>query len=173
MLTLLPTHSKITLAIVCLGSMFFLFRGLRLGKSARNCEPRLSVLSGLVGLLYVGLDVCWYFYIRFLQSHAIALAYYIAMHLFGGIAVGTFLYITYKSTRVSLATSAVLFLVFNVFVIAKHLSWASGLVSIGDGLFGGMLIASLVFWFDRRKQQNQGSKSVGTMPTVTNESRRG
>jgi|SRR5580704_2634294 hypothetical protein len=164
---LLPTHSKITLSIICLGSLFFLVGGLR--RSARNRESQLSVLAGLAGLLYMGLDVCWYFYIRFLQSHTIALAYYFAMHLWGGIAVGMFLYIVHKSAKTLLAVSAVLLALFNVFVVARNLAWATSFVSTGDGLFGGMLIASLVFWFDRPKKQ---SKSESTMPTLADERRR-
>ena len=99
----------------------------------------------------------------------IALAYYFAMHLWGGIAVGMFVYVVHKSAKALLTVSAVLFVVFNVFVMARHLASATSFVGTGNGLFGGMLIASLVFWFERPKQQNNGES---TMPTVTAESRR-
>jgi hypothetical protein len=161
----LPTHSKIKLLILCLGSLVFLIGGLRAGKSAGKREQRLSVLTGLAGLLYVGLELCWYFYVGFLQSRTITLAYYFAWRLCGGVVAGLFLHVILKSAKVLLAASAVLLVVFNVFVIARHLVWATSLVGMGNGLFGGMLIVSLVLLcFDRLNKQNQGGKTESTMP---------
>jgi hypothetical protein len=88
----------------------------------------------------------------------IALAYYFAMHLGGGISVGMFVYVVHKSAQVLLTVSAVLFAVFNVFVMARHLAWATSFVGTGDVRFGGMLIASLVFWFDQPKLTKQERK---------------
>jgi hypothetical protein len=157
----LPTSSKIKLFALCLGSLLFLIGGLKGGNSAGNRERRLLTLTGLAALFYVGLELCWYFYIRFLQSRETALAYYFSWRLWGGIVTAMFLYVIYRHAKVLLTISAVLLVAFNVFVIARHLARSTGLIGIGDGLFGGMFIASLVLlWFDQQDRHVDGETAV-------------
>ena len=60
-----------------------------------------------------------------------------------------------------MAASAVLFVAFNVFVIARHLGGAMGLVGHADGLFGGMFIASLVLLrLDQRQERHLNAESA-------------
>jgi hypothetical protein len=69
----------------------------------------------------VVLELCCYFYIAFLQSREIALAYYFGFRLWAGMVAGMFLYVVFRNAKVFLAASAVLLVAFNVFVIARHL----------------------------------------------------
>jgi hypothetical protein len=156
----LPTSSKIKLLALCFLSLLFLIDGLKAGHSGGNRQRRFLVPTGLAGLLYVVLELCWYFYIAFLQSREIALAYYFGFRLWGGIVAGMFLYVVFRNPKVFLASSAVLLVVFNVFVIARHLGGAMGLVAHADGLFGGMFIASLVLLrLDQRQDQHLNAES--------------
>ena len=145
-----PTSSKIKLCVLFLGSLFLLIDGLKGGNSAGNHGRRLSALTGLVGLLSVGLELGWYFYIRFLQSHEIAVVYYLLWRCWGGAVISMFLYVIYRNAKVLLTASAVLLVVFNVFVITRHLHWTAGFTGHSDGLLGGIFISSLLLlWFDQ------------------------
>jgi hypothetical protein len=157
----LPASSKTKLLTLCFGSLLFLVGGLRAGHSGGNLQRRLLVPTGLAGLLYVLLELCWYFYIAFLQSRGIVLAYYFGFRFWGGIVAGMFLYVIFRNAKVFLAASALLLVAFNVFVIARHLGGAMGLVGHADGLFGGMFIASLVLLrLDQRQDQQLNTESV-------------
>lgn len=164
----LPASSKIKLLALCVGSLLFLIGGLKAGHSGGNLQRRLLVPTGLAGLLYVVLELCWYLYIAFLQSREIALAYYFGFRLWGGIVVGMFLYVIFRNAKVFLAASAVLFVAFNVFVIARHLGGAKVLVGHADGLFGGTFIASLVL-LRLDQQQDQHLKTESAMAPTTSE----
>jgi hypothetical protein len=164
---LLPASNKIKLLALCFGSSLFLVGGLKAGHSGGNLQRRLLVPTGLAGLLYVMLEPCWYFYIAFLQSRGIALAYYFGFHLWGGIVVGMFLYVVFRNAKVFLAASAVLLVASNVFVIARHLGGAMGLVGHANGLFGGMFIASLVLLrLDQRQDQHLNAESAKVPATA-------
>jgi hypothetical protein len=163
----LPASSKIKLLALCFGSLLFLVDGLKAGRSGGSLQRRLLVATGLAGLLYVVLELCWYFYIAFLHSRGIALAYYFGFRLWGGIVAGMFLYVVFRNAKVFLAASAVLLVAFNVLVIARHLGGAMGLVSHADGLFGGMFVASLVLlWLDQRQDQHLNAESAMTPTTA-------
>jgi len=48
-----------------------------------------------------------------------------------------------------LAGSLTLLVVFNAFVIVRHLPWLTRFVYVGEGLFAGMFLASLfLLWLD-------------------------
>jgi len=66
-----------------------LIGGLKAGHSGGNLQRRLLVPTGLAGLLYVVLELCWYFYVAFLQSREIALAYYFGWRLWGVVVANT------------------------------------------------------------------------------------
>jgi hypothetical protein len=156
----LPASSKIKLLALCFGSLSLLIGGLKAGRSGGNLQRRLLVPTGLAGLLYVVLELCWYFYIAFLQSREIALAYYFGFRLWGGIVVGMFLYVIFRNAKVFLAASAVLLVAFNVFAIARHLGGAMGFVH-ADGLFGGIFVASLVLLrWDQRQDQHLNAETT-------------
>jgi hypothetical protein len=77
--------------------------------------------------------------------------------------VGMFLNVIFRNAKVFLAASAVLFVAFNVFAIARHLGGAMVLVrhADADGLFAGMLIASLVLLrLDQRQDQHLNAESA-------------
>jgi hypothetical protein len=165
----LPASSKIKLLALCFGSLLFLVGGLKAGHIGGNLQRRLLVPTGVAGLLYVLLELCWYLYIAFLQSRGIALTYYFGFRFWGGIVAGMFLYVIFRNAKVFLAASAVLFVAFNVFVIARHLGGAMGLVGHADGLLGGMFIASLVLLrLDQRQDQHLNAESA-MAPTTAEE----
>jgi hypothetical protein len=109
--------------------------------------------------LYAGLALFWYFHVRFLQSRAVALGYYFAWHLVGGIALGLFLYLGFpKAAKALLTASAILFVAFNVFVIVRHLGSATLFLCLGNSLVIGVLIPSaLVLWLYQPKTNDQSS----------------
>ena len=145
----------------------FLIDGLKGGNSAGNRHRRLLALTGLAGLLFVGLELGWYFYIRFLESREIALAYYFSWRFWGGVVTGMFLYVVFRKAKVLLTASAILLVAFNVFVITRHLARATGLIGMGEGLFAGMFMASLVLlWYD---QQDRHVTSESTTQPITAE----
>jgi hypothetical protein len=153
----LPTFNKVTLSVICLGSLYFLIGGLTAQKGVRSREQRLMSLTGLFGLLYAGLALFWYFYVRFLQSRAVAIGYYFAWHLLGGIALGLFLYLGFpKAAKVLLTASAILLVAFNVFVIVRHLASATLFLCLGNSLVIGVLIPSaIVLWRYQPKTNHQ------------------
>ena len=167
----LPASSKIKLLALCFGSLLFLVGGLKAGHSGGNLQRRLLVPTGLAGLLYVLLELCWYFYIAFLQSHGIALVYYLGFRFWGGIVAGMFLYVIFRNAKVFLVASAVLFVAFNVFAIARHLGGSMDLVGHADGLFGGMFFASLVLLrLDQRQDQHLNVESAMAPTTAEKKS---
>jgi hypothetical protein len=149
--------NKITLSVICLGSLLFLIGGLTAKKGVRSREQWLMSLTGLFGFSYVGLDLLWHFYVRFLQSRAMVIGYYFAWHLVGGIALGMFLYVGFpKGAKFLLTASAILFVAFNVFVIVRHLASATLFLCLGNSLVIGVLIPSgLVLWLYQPKTSNQ------------------
>jgi hypothetical protein len=61
----LPASSKIKLLALCFGSLLVLGGGLKAGHIGGNLQRRLLVPTGLAGLLYVLLELCWYSISRF------------------------------------------------------------------------------------------------------------
>ena len=152
----LPVYSKSKLLVLCFGSLLLLVGGLKAGHSGGNLQRRLLAPTGLAGLLYVLLELCWYFYIAFLPSRGIAFAYYFGFRFWGGIVAGMFLYVIFRNAKVFMGVSAVLLVAFNVFVIARHLGGAMSLLGHADGLFGGMFTASLALLrLDQRHDQRR------------------
>jgi len=128
-----------------------LISGLRAGQGTGRSR-QLSILAGLAGLIYVALQLVSYLYgasIR--QSREIAFSFYFARHLWAGITVALFSRFLLKSKPL-LAGSLALLVLFNAFVIVRHLAWVTRSVFIGEGLLTGMSLASLfLLWFDLRE----------------------
>lgn len=146
---MLPDVNTIVLVIACLGSAIFLVSGLRAGKTAGRRSQLLSVLAGLVGLAWVAMQLCSHFYAAPIRRfREFALVFFFVRHLCSGIAVAFFSRFLIKSKPL-LAWSLVLLVLFNAFVIVRHLTWVTRFVFIGEGLFAGMSVASLfLVWFD-------------------------
>lgn len=166
---LTPFKKKVTLSVICLASLLFLNSGLTGEKGVRNRERRLASLTGLTGLLYVGLALFWYFHSRFLQPRAVAIGYYFAWHLAGGAALGLFLYLGFpKAAKVLFTASCLLFVAFNVFVVTRHLASVTLFLCLGNSLIIGVLIPSaVVLWLDQRKTNNQNGNPVRATSAAT------
>jgi hypothetical protein len=158
----LPPFNRVTLSLICLGSLLFLIGGLTSRKGVRGREQWLMSLTGLFGLLYAGLNLFWHFHARFLQSRALAIGYYFAWHLVGGIALGMLLYVGFpKGAKVLLTVSAILLVAFNVFVIIHHLASAILFLCMVNSLVIGVLIPSAaVLWLNQPKKNNNESGNV-------------
>jgi len=164
---------KITLSIIFLGSLWLLISGLKPGPGFRTREQRLTALAGLLGLLYGGLELYWYFYVGLLQSRWVAIAYYFAWHLLGGISVAVLLYIVHpKRTKVVLVISGISLVAFNLFAIsyytARHHASAIRFFSLGNALFIGVSISSGIFlWLDEGKRNNRNGDGEAAMSGTT------
>ena len=141
-----------TLVVVLIASLIFLIPALRASGSAEN--RRLMTLSAMSGLLYVLLGLLWRFRVAFLQSRAITIPYYFAWHFEGGIVLCLFAYASrLASPKVLLVASTALLAAFNLFAVARH--HASMIRSLwwADGLYGGVLVTSLVLlWLDQPRE---------------------
>jgi len=157
----LPTFIKVTLSLICIGSMLFLIGGLTSRKGVRSREQWCMCLTGILGLLYVGLNLYWHFYVRFLQFRAPAVGYYFAWHLVGGIALGMFLYVGFpKGAKLLLIGSAILLVALNLFVIVRHLGTATLFFCMGNSLVIGVLIPSAaVFWLNHHEKNHQSGNA--------------
>ena len=155
--------NKITLSIIFLGSLSLLISSLRPGQSLRDREQRTTALTGLLGLSYGGMELCWYLYVGLLQSSPATTAFYFAWHLLGGVSLAMLLSIVFpKGTKVVLGISGVSFIAFNLFAIAHnrltHLARAAHTLSLANGLFIGMSIASaILLWLEGKR--NRGVQS--------------
>jgi len=152
----MPDFIKIAVVIVCVGSIMFLISGLSGGKDAGRRSRQLSVLAGLVGLTWVALELCSHLYAAPLRrSREVALAFFFTRHLCGGIMAGLFLGFLLKRKPLLVGSLALLVL-FNAFVIVRHLAWVTRVVFIGEGLFLGMCLASVfLLWFHLPKSSHQ------------------
>jgi hypothetical protein len=137
----LTTANEATLSIIFLGSLWLLFSSLRPGRGPQERqEQRTEGLTGLLGLLSGGLDLCWD--LGLLRYSSTAVAVYFARHLLRGIVVTMLAAIVLpKSTKLLLAVSATLFVVFNLFAIAhyglRHLG-SNRLFFLANGFFIGV-----------------------------------
>jgi uncharacterized membrane protein len=152
---MMPAFNSIAVVAVCLGSVMFLISGLKAGKETGRRLRQFSVLAGLVGLIWVGLQLFASFYATSLRQYRhIALAFFFTRHLWGGIMAGFFLRFILKSKPL-LAGSLTLLVVFNAFVIVRQLPWVTRFVFIGEGVFAGMSLTSLfLLWFDREEKSS-------------------
>lgn len=150
----LPTFTKVTFLAISLGSMLFLVSGIK----DRNAEVRrstLSIITGIAGLIYVALGFYWYDHVGPWHSRTMAIAFYVARHFTAGIAIGMLLYVTrLANTRFLLAVSSLSLIVINALAMMRRP--AIRVLSLEEGLFGGLFIVSLVlFWLERRPEMQQ------------------
>jgi len=140
------------LLLVLIVSLIFLIPALRASGSAEN--RRLMALSAMFGLLYVLLGLLWHFRFAFLQSRAITIPYYFAWHFEGGIVLCMFAYASrLASPKVLLVASTALLAAFNLFAVARHHPSVIRSLWWADGLYGGVLVTSLVLlWLDQPRE---------------------
>jgi len=132
------------LLVITFGSLFFLISGLRGRKTSRNRTSTLEALTGLVGLLYVGLDLYWHGDVTFWKSRAVVIAYYVAWHFVGGVAVAMLVcVIRLLKPKALLIASTALLIVTNILWITRRGS-AIPPFCLANGLFSGLLITSLI-----------------------------
>jgi uncharacterized membrane protein len=132
-----------------------LISGLKAGKETGRRSRQFSILAGLAGLIWVGLQLFASFYATSLRQYRhIALAFFFTRHFWGGITAGLFSRFILKSKSL-LAGSLTLLIAFNAFVIVQQLPWVMRFVFIGEGLFAGTSLASLfLIWFDRAEKSS-------------------
>jgi len=142
-------YSTIMLVLMTLGSLLFLIDGLR-NRGKRRAV--LEILGGLFGLLFAALDMYKHTVVASWQSRGLVAAYYVGWQFSGGACAGMLLYVAGLMRASVLLTASTVFLVAaNVFLIPRH---AIRLLCMADGLFGGLLIASLILiWFEHHYRQ--------------------
>ncbi|HST11681.1 MAG TPA: tetratricopeptide repeat protein [Terriglobales bacterium] len=112
------TLSKVNLSIALLGSVWLLIssRG-----DIRNREQRGAVLTGLLGLLWVGLDVYWHFHFGTLLALSAVNAFYFGNSLLSGIFVAMLIPIAWpQGFKVVVTLSAMLFIGCNVYAMMHY-----------------------------------------------------
>jgi hypothetical protein len=151
-------YSTIMLVVMTLGSLLFLLHGLM---NRGNRRTKLEILAGLFGLIYVGLGIYWHMVVASWQSRGLVVAYYVAWHFSGGIAAGMLLYVArFMSAKVLLTASTVFLVMANFFLIPRH-RYALRTLCLADGLFGGLLIVSLILiWFEHRHKSAHSEQAV-------------
>ena len=137
---------KLFLSIIFLFSSCLLISALRRSENPGSRERQLTPVAGLLGLLYVGLSLCWR-YVEHLPSPWLATTYYFGWHLLGGISVAVLLYIVHPNrTKIVLVVCGVLLVAFNVFAIfyytPTHHGSALHFFLLGNSLFIGVWISS-------------------------------
>ena len=146
-------YSTIMLVVVALGSLIFLVSGL---KNRGKTHSTLEILTGLFGLVFVGLDFYWHMGVAFSRLRGLAIAYYVAWHFSGGVAAAMLLYVSRLMSARTLVIASTVFLVMaNLFLIPRH-RYAFRSLCLAEGLFAGLLIASLtLIWFEHHRRQVQ------------------
>ena len=176
---MLPTFNKITISIIFVGSLFLLIGVLRSREGLKTREQRLTALTALLGLFYVGLELYWFVYVGSFPFRGFAIFYHFARHLLGGIVLGLLFYLgSPKSTKTILLISGLAFVALNLFIIAhyglRHLGSAIRFLSlVNGGLIGVSITSAVLLWLDldQGKANNQ-SNAGATIPGTTAGSRR-
>ncbi len=170
----LNTVDKITLSIIFLGSLYFLASALTSKQDLRNRQQRFTAITGGLALLYGGLELYWHIHVSLLQSYGVVNSYYFASHLVGGISVATLFYVVSpRNTKLVLVIAGLLFVAFNLFVLAHynlmHLASKIRFVLLWNGLFIGLATTSTILhWLDldeakkNNKDCNRGTSLSGT-----------
>lgn len=153
----LGIYGTIMLVVMTLGSLVFVLEGLM----SRSNRRAMSILTGLLGMLYVGLDLYWHTAVRFWQSRELVIFYYVAWHFSGGMAAGMLLYVVrVVSARVLLTASTAFLILGNLFFIPRQ-PYAIRSLCLVNSLFSGLIIASLILiWFGHRQGQIQPQNSA-------------
>ena len=145
----LTESSKIMLAIVSLGSILLLISP---WEDIRHRGRRRSALAGLLGLLWVGLDLYWHFQFPVLQALSIASPFIFAKGILSGISIVMLLSIALpQALKIALGLCGILFIGWNaytgVYYEFWHLAPSRGFYAINALLIGQLItLAVLVGW---------------------------
>ena len=159
----LSPSKKLSLAVYCAASLFFLIVGAMKPKQGRKPEQLFMVLAGLVGLLFTGCEFYWYTDAGLLRTHAAATAFFMAWHFLGGIFLALLIPILYRNRAIVLLGLAfAMFIMFNVSAIwlysIKCFAPACVFSSTGFGwLIGTLVVCAVLF---RPQRQRDGTPSV-------------
>jgi drug/metabolite transporter (DMT)-like permease len=161
------TLNKIILSMKFFAGVYFLIVALKPGQSLPNRQQRTTLLTGLLCLIYGGLDLCWYFYFGLLNLSPVVIAFYFVRWLLGGTVMAMLLRILAPSSaKVVLWISGISFVAFSLFAFARyelrHVPPSMRDLYFQSGFFIGMSIPSTItLWLDGRR--NRGSPAIGTV----------
>jgi hypothetical protein len=151
----LTTANEIALSIILLGSLLLVIHSLR--PDLQKGQRRLGVLTGLLGLPYVAMDLCWRLYIGVVRSWPTA-AFYFAWHCLGGISVAMLLSIILRK-KVVLGIASISTVALALFAIMhylpRHLGGAIHFSSFGIGLLIGASVSSVSQWINEGRAVGQ------------------
>jgi hypothetical protein len=160
----LATANGITLSIILLGSSLLLIHSLR--PDLQKWKRRLAAVTGLLGLPYVAMDLCWRLYIGVIRSWPTA-AFYFAWHFLGGISVAMLLSIVLPK-KVVLGIASISSVALTLFAIVhylpRHLGGAIRVSSLGIGLFVGASVSSVSRWFNEGNAVSQNGDVAPQSP---------
>ena len=123
-------------------------------------------VTGLLGLPYVTMGLCWRLWVGVIRSWPTA-AFYFAWHSLVGIFLAMLLSI-YIPKKVVLGISVIACAAFTFFAIGhylpRHLGAAIHLASLGVGLFVGASISSVSRWFNEGNEASQNGDVAPQSP---------
>lgn len=139
------TFDVLTLSVIFLGSACFLISSFRPPRSPQERkQQRVEALTGLLGLLSGGLDLCWH--LGLLRYSSVV---YFSRHLLRGIVVALLVVMIFpKTTKFLLALSVALLIAFNLFAIGHHnpmLRGSKHASSIANWFLAGLSLTCAIF----------------------------
>jgi Sel1 repeat len=154
------TPAKVTLSIAILGSILLLISS---KGDIRNRQQRRVALAGLLGLLWVGLDVYGHSHFGILHALSAVNAFYFGKSLLSGICVAMFLSIVWpQGFKIVLTICAMLFVGFNVYAMMhydlRHLQACPRAFYSTNGLLIGIAIA-LALLLSPAGEKSKGSQN--------------
>src|SRR5438094_640698 len=160
-------QGKICLSGAFLGSIVLLISS---RVSMRNRQQRRATLAGLLGLLWVGLDVYGYSHFGILQSLSAVNAFFFGKSILSGIWVAMFFSIVWtQGFKVVLRICGILFIGFNVYAIThyhlRHLAACPRAFYSGNGLLIGMAIPmAILLWLAGQETRGSQTGKDGVAP---------
>ena len=160
-------QGKICLSGAFLGSIVLLISS---RVSMRNRQQRRATLAGLLGLLWVGLDVYGYSHFGILQSLSAVNAFFFGKSILSGIWVAMFFSIVWtQGFKVVLRICGILFIGFNVYAIThyhlRHLAACPRAFYSGNGLLIGMAIPmAILLWLAGQETRGSQNGKDGVAP---------
>jgi len=160
----LATAKGIILSLILLASSLLLIHSLR--PDLQKWKRQLLAVTGLLGLPYVAMDLCWRLYIGVIRSWPTA-AFYFAWHLLGGISIAMLLSIVLPK-RVVLGIASISSVALTLFALIhylpRHLGGAIHFSSFGVGLFIGASVSSVSQWFNEGRAASQNGSVASQSP---------
>lgn len=153
----LGRNGKIGLVVTFLGSSLLLAGFRSKGKITQNRQQRFAAIAGLLGLIYVGLDILGFTYIGRLHSASAVDAFYLAKNLLAGTFVAMLILFVSgrRGVKIALGISGIVVIGFNVRFIAHydlaHIAAAQRLFCSTNGMSIGLSVPLAIFlWRSRR-----------------------